>query len=521
MPATPSGRTAAATRAYATRHAADLGPDAFRPLGRTGWSVSALGFGSYRIEEAHSGHREALTRALARGINLVDTSSNYTDGGSESMIGSVLNPGGAHLPGREAVILVTKAGYIQGQNLRMAKAAAAEGRPFPEIVEYHPQCWHCIHPLFLADQLHRSLERLRTDAVHVYLLHNPEYFFSDWVRRNPGGDATTVRPEFYRRCRAAFEWMEQQAAAGRIGGYGVSSNTFGYPEHHPEFVRLQELIDIAAAAATAVHGRARESHFTVVQCPVNLLESGPALERNQPDGSTFLGLARKAGLAVLVNRPLNALNGGKITRLAAFPDPRPEWSGELEQALGRLEASEHRFADRFRREIAHQLPSDAHPLDPFHWSGAFRKLPPGLREQEAWIEVLHATVYPQIEGNARAVAANLPEPARRQEFAEWFQEYARAVEGAAELLGEGLGRFRAGESRELQARLAPLLPPALRDKPLSQLALRVVLSVPGVTCVLNGMRSIAYVDDSLGALALHPLDAEQALEILRRMGDGV
>jgi aryl-alcohol dehydrogenase-like predicted oxidoreductase len=61
------------------------------------------------------------------------------------------------------------------------------------------------------------------------------------------------------------------------------------------------------------------------------------------------------------------------------------------------------------------------------------------------------------------------------------------------------------------------LPDALRGKPLSQQALQVVLSLPGVSCVLNGIRHVAYVDDSLGAMALPSLTPEQALAVLREL----
>jgi hypothetical protein len=509
-----------ATRAYADRHVPSLGAAAFRPLGRTGWSASALGFGAYRVDDTHLAYRNALTHALSHGVNLIDTSSNYTDGGSETLIGAVLgNGGGPGLPEREAVILVSKVGYVQGQNMQVAKAAGAEGHPFPDLVEYHPQCWHCIHPLFLEDQLERSLKRLQAEALDVYLLHNPEYFFADWTHRNPGGDVEAARREFYRRCQAAFEWMEQQVSAGRVTWYGVSSNSFGQPAHHPEFVSLRKLLDAATAAAGIVRGPGQASHLAVVQCPLNLFEPGPALERNQPDGNTFLDLARRAGLGVLVNRPLNALTHGQLTRLASFPALRPEWQQELSAALDRQEAMEREFAAQFRSAIADKLPPGAQPLDPFYWSGAFRNLPHDLRQQEAWMQVLHGTVYPQIERNAQAVMGGLPEGPARQNFADWFKAYAQAVEASAKLLGEGLGRYQAEASHAIQSRLAPLLPPALRDRPLSQQALQVLLSLPGVACVLNGIRQVSYVDDSLGAVTLPALPPEQALDVLRRMRD--
>ncbi|MGH7254894.1 MAG: hypothetical protein ACREI3_03870, partial [Nitrospirales bacterium] len=44
-----------------------------------------------------------------------------------------------------------------------------------------------------------------------------------------------------------------------------------------------------------------------------------------------------------------------------------------------------------------------------------------------------------------------------------------------------------------------------RREPLSRKALWVLSSTPGVTCVLNGMRTRAYAEDSLGILQWSPL----------------
>ena len=79
--ATPQG-----TGQYADRHQ-EL---SYAALGATGLSVSAAGFGSYRIDASSSAHEQALLYALRSGVNLIDTSANYTDGGSERLIGRVL-----------------------------------------------------------------------------------------------------------------------------------------------------------------------------------------------------------------------------------------------------------------------------------------------------------------------------------------------------------------------------------------------------------------------------------------------
>jgi hypothetical protein len=52
-------------------------------------------------------------------------------------------------------------------------------------------------------------------------------------------------------------------------------------------------------------------------------------------------------------------------------------------------------------------------------------------------------------------------------------------------------------SASVAQRLDPFLPAPRRPESLSRKALWVLASTPGVTCVLNGMRSVPYVEDSL------------------------
>ena len=101
-------------------------PDAAsRTLGKTGRHVSPVGFGTYRVDDRVALHRAALAAALEAGVSLIDTSTNYGDGHSESLVGDVL----ASLPAaaREGVFVVTKAGYIQGGNLARAASRETEG----------------------------------------------------------------------------------------------------------------------------------------------------------------------------------------------------------------------------------------------------------------------------------------------------------------------------------------------------------------------------------------------------------
>ena len=77
-------------------------------------------------------------RALGSGVNLIDTSTNYADGGSERAgrrrcVGDLVRTGRL---AREATVVVSKIGYVQGQNLALAREREAAGRPFSEMVRY-------------------------------------------------------------------------------------------------------------------------------------------------------------------------------------------------------------------------------------------------------------------------------------------------------------------------------------------------------------------------------------------------
>ncbi|HRB17121.1 MAG TPA: hypothetical protein PK224_15095, partial [Nitrospira sp.] len=58
---------------------------------------------------------------------------------------------------------------------------------------------------------------------------------------------------------------------------------------------------------------------------------------------------------------------------------------------------------------------------------------------------------------------------------------------------------------DLHRTIDPLLPEERRKASLSQKALWILASTPGVTSVLNGMRTPAYVDDALQILRWEPL----------------
>ncbi|HEY3121042.1 MAG TPA: aldo/keto reductase [Vicinamibacteria bacterium] len=461
----------------------------YGPLGRTGLTVSRIGFGGYRVDDETDEHRSALRAALGGGVNLVDTSTNYMDGGSERLIGQVLSglarEGGLR---RDEVVIVSKIGYVQGSNLEQAQEREQAGRPFPEMVKYADGVWHCIHPEFLADQLPRSLERLQVDALDVCLLHNPEYYLSDAHERSHG-TLERRREEFYRRLREAFAFLEGEATAGRIRFYGVSSNTCVRPEHDPEATSLEQMLAAAREAGGEGH------RFRVLQLPLNLLEFGP---RHR----AVLEKAAAEGVGVLVNRPLNAMADDGMIRLASLEtEPPPvDLEGQL-ATVAELES-------QYRRDIASRLRAAQGSVPPdqlFRWSEELREAAAQVRGLEHWRAMESQRVLPLLLHAVQALDRGLAGGALADAWQAWRNRYLPEVQKLLDELRRRASRETRASLSTITAAVDPLLPPERRGESVSRKALWVLASTPGVSSVLNGMRSPAYVADALGVVAWPPL----------------
>lgn len=483
----PKKATAQATRDHLAAHAS-LSPNL---LGSTGLSVSQAGFGCYRIEPQMPEHGQALRQALLNGVNLIDTSSNYGDGGSETLVGRVL----AQLMqedalSREQVVVVTKAGYLQGSNYVESQERKQQGKPWPELVDYAPNLEHCIHPEFLADQLAASLERLGLDAVDVYLLHNPEYYLG-WAAKQ-GMALEQAREEYYRRIEAAFRHLEGEAQAGRIAFYGVSSNTFPAPDNYEEFTSLDKLWQIAQRIST-------EHHFRVIELPFNLLEPGAASEPNQPGDISVLAYARERGIGVLINRPLNAIGPHGLFRLAMSgageqaPDPE-----RIIELLNELLKSE----DALKLNL---LPNLQLTPDEQHQLSEYLSVAGGLLR--SWQDLSGLEHWRQMEQylTARLNAAFAYLARRLADSPEGLSALDAHLDKAKSAL-EAVLNFYAVEADQFASKLYEMvrrLDPAWRDAAsLSRLAVRALRSTEGVSCVLVGMRRREYVADVLAELAV-------------------
>ncbi len=131
----------------------------YRRLGKSDIRVSEIGFGAWtialdwwgkKIEEDEA--KRMLKRAYDIGINFFETADMYGKGKSERLIGEVFSGM------RNEIVISTKYGY-----------------DFTGVEQIgHSELPQRFDPLFTEYALRNSMERLKTDHIDVYGLHNPK-----------------------------------------------------------------------------------------------------------------------------------------------------------------------------------------------------------------------------------------------------------------------------------------------------------------------------------------------------------
>ncbi|KAA3664348.1 MAG: aldo/keto reductase [Chloroflexi bacterium] len=461
----------------------------YLPLSNTNLQVSQVGFGCYRIDQKQPDHKQALQEAFVQGINVIDTSSNYTDGGSELLIGSVLRGlSDAGKLTREQVVVVSKVGYLQGQNYELAQQRKREGRPFPNLVKYQAGLDHCIHPDFIEDQLTRSLDRLQLETIDCYLLHNPEYYLK-WAKV-ANILLPDARREYYRRIRLAFQHLEKEVEQGRIQWYGISSNTFPMASNQYDFTSLEIVWEIA-------NDISKHHHFRVVQLPFNLLETGAATKVNLPNSRSVLTYAHQKNLAVLVNRPLNAYHNNILTRLAdVLPPSYPTTVEEVSTTVDSLKAAEKAFEATWLPKIE----TDAETKQQLQEYLAVGNMLEGRWQTFAsyhnWREIRGQFLLPRAQAAIEFLSnqGNLPDMQNL-----WLSGYVDLVNETMAAISAFYEDSGHKQTKMLQ-KTAVSADPEWDAESLSKTAVRALRSTAGVTCTLVGMRHPHYIKDILTEL---------------------
>jgi aryl-alcohol dehydrogenase-like predicted oxidoreductase len=265
----------------------------YRPFGKLGWNVSAIGFGAWAIGGDMWGPQDdaesvrALHTALDHGVNFIDTAQGYGDGHSETVIGRVL----AERSGDE-IYVATKVPPRPGHGWPPPPDADATD-VFPSD--------------YFIEACEQSLRRLGRDHLDVYQFHT-------WVSGFNQQD----------------EWKESMAKLkeqGKVRAVGVS-----VPDTTP----------------ANVIGSLVEGVVDSVQVIYNLFD-------RVPEWNLF-PVCEHVGTAVIVRVPFDegALTG-KFTAETTFPegDVRRHYfrGANLREVVRRVEEI-RRFKDRRHPEMS-------------------------------------------------------------------------------------------------------------------------------------------------------------------------
>ena len=467
-----------------TKHYISKYPDIkSKVLGKTGFHASVCGFGCYRIDDGIPQHQKALEKALLSGINVIDTSSNYSDGGSEKLIGKVLNKlFSDHQLDRDEVIVVSKGGYLQGSNLKLGMEREQSGKPFNDVVKCSPDLWHCISPDFLENQITLSLEKLQLAKLDVYLLHNPEYFLTYSIISDP----ERREREYYRRIKDAFIHFEKEVKRGRISYYGISSNTFAEKDTKQNFTSLERVINIANEIS-------ENNHFAVVQFPMNLIENGGMNILNQQNGTkTFLQLAGENNLGVLVNRPLNAISKNKLIRLADYPVTEDRNDNEIFSLIDDLNRQEKYLIEKYINYIDASTSEKQNVIDGISMSTTLKSNYRKFINPGNFNEIKSTYLIPRANFAVNEIGKSYPDD---ENVVRALRNYAVTTNILLDSIFSNLAKNKNLENEIFHKAIDKFTNSEQQKLSLSQKAILLINSVPQISSTLVGMKSINYVED--------------------------
>jgi aryl-alcohol dehydrogenase-like predicted oxidoreductase len=317
------GATLEGTTKYAEKFHGHAAEGHYREV--RGLVLSSLGVGTYLgqpNESTDAGYAAALVAAVESGINVIDTAINYRLQRSERSVGTALKVLAHKGFTRDEIVVCTKGGYLTPDG-------TMPDDPNRYFFEEYIQkgvftakdiaagC-HCMAPGYLQNQLARSLKNLGLDCIDVYYLHNPETQLTE-----------LAKPDFLKRVREAFVFLESAAARGHIQFYGMATwNGFRQAKSARDTMQLSELVAIAKEIAGDNH------RFRFVQLPFNLAMTEALTLGNQDvagNEKTIMEAASELGVTLVGSASL--LQGQVAQNLPAFVAEAFGLDNDAERAL--------------------------------------------------------------------------------------------------------------------------------------------------------------------------------------------
>ena len=265
-----SRATRQATSRFRTEHPAMK----FVTMGKTDLLVSQLGLGTFRLNNSQN-PTKLVGDALDLGYNVFDTAPHFGKGQCELLLGQGLKTKQGIK--REEFVIVNKVGFVPPNTPK-----------FPDMYEIN-RVKYCLHPSYIEHQLTQSLKTLNVDAIDVYLLNNPE-------RIVHAQDKGYTMDRCYDEIQRAFEHLKLEVERGRIGHFGLASNTMALTQT-PDHLKLERLLPMGGVE--------------VVEYPLNIFEP----DAFQGGEQSLMSKCQLNGLYQISQRPLLAITPVGVLQL--------------------------------------------------------------------------------------------------------------------------------------------------------------------------------------------------------------
>jgi SagB-type dehydrogenase family enzyme len=307
--------------------------------------VSKIGMGLRGMSRYRNSNVKALNAVLKTPINVFETSPDETDGEDEWLLGDTLSKLSEAEPfDRNDLFIMTRGGWVRGKNLRVTEELIKRGNLQAEVRQLSSEINLCLSPDFLKDQVERSLYRLGTNCLDLFLLRQPLF----------------IEKELFDDIGKAFSVLEKLCNAGKIKSFGLS--VFELEDKKISFADFP--LEIFCEKSPHSNG------FQAIEVAGNFMNKRPF--ESEPGGKSFVERAKGLGLKVITGNPLRAKVKDKAIWLVDYFDDS-SWEETAKKLLNRvkkleIEILQTPLADNRTLEEAMR---DARIRSPFNFSQMF------------------------------------------------------------------------------------------------------------------------------------------------------
>ena len=321
-------------------------------------------------------------------------------------------------------------------------------------------------------------------SIDIFLIHNPEYFL---IQKHAEFDSISeLRDAFYDQLYETFSYCETAVENGYIQHYGISSNTFGGNPSDANFVDIKRCLEIANSIT-------KNHHFSCVQCPLNLLETGAAT--NYSDYS-FLQIAHSNDLGVLSNRSLNAFYNDQFISLRdVLLEDNIHSLSELNNDLSTIINLEHQI----KEDIILNINEDPQTQDRIFQAIAITGTIHGLQDKNHNYDTFREALVNYVLQKVEFGLSLLNDYLKSEEEKQLIYSYYEAINNYLKLLSSYYKQKKDPIIKKIRTCVlsAKEMDP---NSPLKSIAINIIRETKEVNTVLVGMRHEEYVSHVLNEL---------------------